>query len=335
MTPVGIAARRNWLVLLAVVLCLALVPVVFTASPDRTLAMRFMTFALLGVFWNLSSGISGQFSFGHAAYFGIGAYAAAFLSVDMGVNPWVAAAVGGLAAMLGGFCIGFLTFRYRLKDVYFALATFAIAELLRLLVIRFEPLYAGVGYRMPLLPNAGWANIQFAPADAEYYYIALTILSLALAGTIALLQGRIGFRIVAVREDEEAAAAIGINPTYHKVLALMLSAFGTGLVGALYFFYQLFIDPDIAFGPTISIQAILCAIIGGVGTIWGPVLGAGILILISEVSTSLTRGPPELLSFLAGRSGLDMVIYGLMLIAILLILPRGLYGTLTTRRASS
>lgn len=330
MTPVGSAARSQWLIFFCVIAVLALIPVVFTTSPERTLAMRFMTFALLGVFWNMSSGIGGQFSFGHAAYFGIGAYTVAFLVVDLGWNPWPAALAAGIVAALAGAAIGYLTFRYKLRDAYFALTTFAIAELLRLVVVRFEPLRAGVGYRMPLV-DEGWWSLQFGPADAQYYVIALVMLAFALALTIWVLQGKIGFRIVAVREDELAAGAIGLNPVVYKVSALVMSAFGTGLVGALYFYYQLFIDPDIAFGPTISIQAILCAIIGGVGTIWGPVLGAAILIAISEITSSLTRDPPAFLSFLSGTSGLDMVIYGIILVAILLLMPRGVYGSSAAR----
>jgi branched-chain amino acid transport system permease protein len=176
--------------------------------------------------------------------------------------------------------------------------------------------------------------LQLGPADVQYNLIALAMLAVGLALTIWALQGAIGFRIVAVREDEQAASAIGVNPMVYKVLALVTSAAGTGLVGALYFFYQLFVDPDIAFGPTISIEAILCAIVGGVGSIWGPVLGAAILIGISEIATSLTRAPPALLSFLSGRSGLDMVIYGVVLVAILLVAPRGVYGAFVSRRSA-
>lgn len=331
MTPLGPAARREWLVLAIVVGAMAAAPLALTGGPERTLLMRFMIFALLGVFWNLSSGIGGQFSFGHAAYFGIGAYTAAFLNVDHAVNPWLAAVAAAILAGAAGVLIGWLTFRYRLKGPYFALATFAIAELLRLLVVRFEPLHAGVGYRMPLAPDSGWDVLQFAPSDPEYYFLALAMLAGALALTIAILQSRLGYRALAVREDEQAAAAIGLNPLVYKVALLAISAAGTGLVGTLYFYYQLFIDPDIAFGPTISIQAILSAIFGGVGTIWGPVLGAGVLIGISELATALTRSPPDFLAMLAGRSGLDLIIYGAVLATILLLLPRGLYGTLAAR----
>jgi branched-chain amino acid transport system permease protein len=290
-----------------------------------------MIFALLGVFWNLSSGIGGQFSFGHAAYFGIGAYTTAFCVVDLGLSPWVGMAAGAILAGAAGALIGWLTFRYRLRDAYFALATFAFAELLRLIVVRFEPLRAGVGYRLPLAPDSGWLVLQFSPGDVEYLILASIMLVGALALTIGILQGRFGYRLVAVREDEQAAAAIGIDPTAYKIGALTTSAIGTSLVGTLYLSYHLFIDPDIAFGPSISIQAIMAAIIGGVGTIWGPVVGAALLVLVSEVATSLTRSPPEFLSMLAGRSGLDLIIYGIVLTAILLMVPRGIYGSAVMR----
>lgn len=333
MTPVGQAARKQWAFFVVVFLLLALVPLIMTSGPERSLAMRFMIVALLGVFWNISSGISGQFSFGHAAYFGIGAYVTAFLSIDLQWSPWVAGLMGGIASALGGALIGYLTFRYKLKDAYFALTTFAIAELLRLIVVRFEPLRAGVGYRVPLVDEPGWSAMQFGPADIQYFIIAFVLLAGAVAFTIFALQGRYGFRIVAVREDEAAAAAIGLNPLTYKTAALVVSAFGTGLCGALYLNYQLFIDPDLAFGPSISIQAILCAVIGGVGTIWGPVFGAAVLIAISDLTASLTRDPPAFLSFLDGRSGLDLVIYGLVLIVTLMLVPHGVYGSFLSRRS--
>lgn len=326
--------RKPWNRHLAAIAVLAVlmvpVPLLLPAS-QQSIAMRVLIFALMSVGWNIMSGFGGMFSFGHASYFGLGAYTSAWLLVEREVSPWVGMAAGVLVASVFAVVSGFLALRYRLKGAYFALATFAFAEMFRLLATNTDFVNRAEGYHVPLQVDESWWWMQFAPTSPNYFWIALALLVAALVISVLFLRSRTGQFALAVRDDQDAAAALGIPVIRYKLLTMALSAAITSVAGAFYVQYYLFIDPDLAFGSSVSIQAILPAVIGGVGTIWGPVVGAAILGPLSDLTATLLRNPPPALDFLAGRGGLDVMIYGVLLIVIILVLPQGIYSAVRER----
>ncbi len=331
--PVALPAQswnRHLLVLL--VLTVMLVPLPLLLPPaSQAVAVRVLVFAIMAVGWNVMSGFGGMFSFGHAAYFGIGAYVSVWLLVETGVSPWIGMAAGAVGAALFAALIGFLALRYKLKGAYFALSTFAFAEMLRLIAINSDLVNRAVGYNVPIRPESSLAFMQFEPGAPSYFWIALALTVASIAVSILFLRSRTGRFTVAVRDDEEAAAAVGIPVMRTKVTAMALSAAITSVAGTFYVQYYFFVDPDVAFGSSVSIQAILPAVIGGVGTIWGPVIGAVVLGPLNDVTATLLRNPPAALDFLQGRAGLDVVMYAILLIVIVLVLPQGVYGALRER----
>ena len=315
-------------VVLAVVL--ALVPFVLPPA-QLSVAVRVLIFAILSLGWNVMSGFGGMFSFGHAAYFGLGAYVSVWLLVERDVSPWIGMLAGMVVAAAFAALVGFLALRYRLKGAYFALSTFAFAEMLRLLATNSDLVNRAVGYNVPLRPESSWWYMQFEPGSANYFWIALALTVLALVVTILFLRSRIGRFTIAVRDDEDAAAALGIPVMRTKLITIALSGAISSVAGTFYAQYYFFIDPDVAFGSSVSIQAILPAVIGGVATIWGPVIGAAILGPLNDVTATLLRDPPPALDFLQGRAGLDVIVYAVLLILIVLLLPQGVYGALRDR----
>ena len=300
----------------------------FLSSFQMSVAVQILLFALLAVGWNVMGGFGGHFSFGHAAFFGIGAYATAYLLIHYHLSPWLGMLIGAALAAIFGVCVGFLSFRYNLKGVYFALATFAFAEILRLLANASSLVNASVGLSIPISSGSSWMALQFPENSPSYYYIALGLLVSGLLAVIFLVRSRSGWFTIALREDEDAASALGIHPMRYKLQAVAISAAITAVGGGFYVIYYFFINPDLAFGSAVSIEILLPAVLGGAGTIWGPVVGSFFIMLLSQYTTSLVRNPPAFLGFLQGSSGIDIAIYGLLLILLVLYLPRGIYGTL-------
>jgi len=326
--------RQPWNRHLAVVAVLAvlLAPLPFVLpGAQEAVVVRVLIFALLAIGWNIMSGFGGMFSFGHAAYFGLGGYVSVWLLVERGVSPWIGMLVGMVVAAAFAAFVGFLALRYRLKGAYFALSTFAFAEMLRLLATNSDLVNRAVGYNVPIRPESSWAFMQFEPGSANYFWIALALTVIALVVTIVFLRSKLGRFTIAVRDDEDAAAALGIPVMRTKLLTIALSGAITSVAGTFYVQYYFFVDPDVAFGSSVSIQAILPAVIGGVGTIWGPVIGAAILGPLNDITATLLRNPPAGLEFLQGRAGLDVIVYAVLLILIILLLPQGVYGALRDR----
>jgi branched-chain amino acid transport system permease protein len=321
---------RHLVAVAVLAVVLAFVPLVL-APAQQSVAVRVLIFAILSLGWNVMSGFGGMFSFGHAAYFGLGAYTSVWLLVEHGVSPWIGMVVGMVVAAAFAVLIGFLALRYRLKGAYFALSTFAFAEMLRLLALNSDLVNRAVGYNVPLRSQGSWWYMQFPPGSANYFWIALALTVIALVVTILFLRSKVGRFTVAVRDDEDAAAALGIPVMRTKLITLALSGAIASVAGTFYVQYYFFVDPDVAFGSSVSIQAILPAVIGGVGTIWGPVIGAAILGPLNDLTATLLRNPPPGLEFLQGRAGLDVIVYAVLLILIVLLLPQGVYGALRDR----
>jgi branched-chain amino acid transport system permease protein len=277
-------------------------------------------FAYLGLAWNLLGGYAGQFSFGHAAFFGIGAYTSTLLLLRFGLSPWLGMLVGGLLATCFGLFEGYLSFRYGLRGPYFSLVTLAFAEMLRVVTVNLKVVGSSLGLVIPSQANV----LLFVFADKlPYYYVIAGMTAAALTITQLVARSRLGYCLVAVRENEDAAEAAGVDARGAKLRAMAISAFLTALGGTFYAQYFAYIDPTISFGPAISIQGLLPAIVGGAGTVVGPVLGSFVLTPISELTRAALRG----------RAGADIMLYGLVLILVISFLPQGLMGWRRGRRA--
>lgn len=270
-------------------------------------------YAYLGQAWNLLGGYGGQFSFGHALFFGTGAYCTAILQITFGLNAWGGFGMAAAAAAAVGAAAGWIVFRYGLQGSYFALVTLAFAEVFRILANTFAFTGAGVGLLVPLQP--GIAQMQFE-SKGGFFWLLLLLVTGGLIFTWWLENARFGARLMAVRENEGATRALGVDPFRTKLLAITLSGAIAGSAGAVYVQLFLYIDPGIAYGPSMSVEALLVPIIGGLGTIFGPVLGAFALHAIAEAGRMVFGEAP----------GLNLVLYGLLLVVMVLFLPNGLFG---------
>jgi branched-chain amino acid transport system permease protein len=297
---------------------LALVPFVTSSNVVLNFLVMALLIALVGQGWNLLAGYGGQYSFGHAAFFGTGAYVTAILQMRYGINAYVAFVIGIAAGALVGAVIGALSFRSGLKGSYFALVTLAFAEVLRIVASVAPITGAGVGtlLKLDLRPEA----FQFQ-SRAPFYWIILALVAVSMILVRGIEQSRFGAYLIAVRENEDAANALGVNATVVKLGAMTISAAITAAGGGFYAQYFLFLDAGIAYGPWISIEALLAPIIGGIGTVFGPLLGALVVRSIGEATKLLTGDAP----------GLDLVIYGCVLIAVVALAPRGIAGLLERR----
>ncbi|PTW59352.1 amino acid/amide ABC transporter membrane protein 2 (HAAT family) [Breoghania corrubedonensis] len=312
---------RTLIILAAVFAALGLVPFFVVSDVWLNIAIMVLYSALLGQAWNMLGGYGGQFSFGHAAFFGTGAYTVAVLQVQYGINPWIGLFAGGLAAVVVAAIIGYSTFRYGLKGSYFALVTLAFAEVLRILSNSVPITGAGVGLLIPL--QVAPSNLQFAD-KGSYYWLVWAMALCAFAAACWIGNSRFGAQLMAVRDNEDAARALGVRAYSVKLRAIMLSGFFSGLGGVFYAQYFLYLDPHIAYGASVSIESLLVPIIGGIGTLFGPLLGAVVLHAISEVSRDLIGDVP----------GISLVLYGALLVVMVLFLPRGLAGLLIRRKAA-
>jgi branched-chain amino acid transport system permease protein len=279
--------------------------------------VRIFLFAFIGVAWNLMGGYARQLSLGHSAFFGLGAYTSTILLIRFGVSPWIGMLAGGAVAMLASLPIGALCFR--LRGPYFAIATIATAQVLMLLFLKFRDFTWGAeGTTIPNLGNAPMM-MQF-DGKAPYYYIALALLAAGLAITWRIERSWMGYYLVAVGEDEDAAEAVGVDAFRIKRNVYLISAFLTALAGTFYVQYIYFIDPNTVFSFNVSIEAALASIVGGIGALWGPVLGAFLL----EATSALLQGWLG-----GGHGGVQLTAYSLILITVILWRPSGLIGILT------
>ena len=302
-----------------VVAVLATVPLLTVSTVVLNFLVMALLIALVGQGWNVLAGYGGQYSFGHAAFFGTGAYVTAILQMRYGVNAWIAFALGIAGGALVGAAIGALAFRSGLKGSYFALVTLAFAEVLRILASVAPITGAGVGIliALDLRPQA----FQFQ-SRAPFYWIVLALVAIAVLIVRLIERSRFGAWLVAVRENEDAARAVGVDAARVKIAAMTISAAITAAGGGFYAQYFLFIDSGIAYGPWISIEALLAPIVGGIGTVFGPLLGALVVKTLGEIAKLVTGGAP----------GLDLVIYGSVLILVVAFAPQGIAGLLTQLR---
>jgi branched-chain amino acid transport system permease protein len=298
------------LVALGVLLALPLV-----VGP-RALAVFVVIFlyAYLGQAWNILSGYGGQLSAGHAAFVGVGAYTTTLLALHAGLSPWLGMFAGAALAAGLGAVVGFLGFRFGLRGFYFVLLTVAFAEVCRVAVLNTEAVGGALGLYLTFTGDP-W-QLQF-PDNRGYYYVGLALTVVATAIVAGVERSRLGAYLHAIREDEDAAEALGVDTRRVKLVAMVLSAFLTGLGGAFYASYLFSLQPNTVFGIPLSVDIILRPVVGGSGTLLGPILGSFILSPLAEVSRAYFAR--------TGLIGLHLIVYGLLLIAVVLFLPRGAY----------
>jgi len=298
--------RSHLLAALVVFILSLLVPAVVQTDYVLQILFRIYLFAALGLAWNLVGGYAGQLSLGHSAYFGAGAYSLALFSGRLGVSPWIAALMGVAVALACALLIGGVSFR--LRGPYFVLATIAFAEVLRLIAKNLPEVTGGdVGVQVPALFHG---NVNRA-----FYWAAVGLTAVAFATTVAISRARFGYYLMAIREDEDTALSVGIGAAKNKLAALLISAVLTALAGALYGSLFLYIVPDQVLALDVSNEIAIVAMLGGAGTILGPVVGSVVLESAAELFKNFFKEA-------------HLLIYGVLLVVVVLFLPEGIIGTL-------
>jgi branched-chain amino acid transport system permease protein len=314
----GRVAARSWAA--AGVVAAVLLPVVLSDAYMIQQALMVAFFTYLAAAWNISGGFAGQISLGHAAFFGIGAYTSTLLLVNARVTPWVGMLLGGFLAALVAAVVGYVFVRAR--GIYFILLTLAFAEILRIVVSNTLSV-AGIeiggssGLNVPLL---GSAPLQFQFERKEpYYLIAVAMMVGGLALAHAVKVSKLGYYLAAIRQDPDAAQAVGVDVVKYKVLSLALSGFLMGLGGTYYAQLFLTVDPERVLGASLSVDIYMIVQVGGAGTVLGPLIGAVVLVPMAEIVR---------VYFGAGVQGVHLILYGVILILVVGFMPHGIHGAL-------
>jgi len=306
--------RISWpaVALAAVTVFVLAFPFFFTRPFPRRVMILIFLFAMLGQAWNIVGGYAGQVSLGHAVFFGMGAYTSTMLVARWGVNPWLGMLAGAAVAVIVSAIIGYPCFR--LKGHYFAIATIAAGEIVHILFVNWDWVGGARGIFVPLVEES-LLNFQFHTSKTPYYYIALALAVVCFLATRWIERSRSGYYLRAIKEDLDAARSLGIDATKYKLIAMVISAAFSALGGTFYAQYVLYIDPASVLPLSLSIQVCLIAVLGGVGTLWGPLIGAAILIPMAEFTRVYLGG---------GGRALHLVIYGALVILVAVFQPGGL-----------
>jgi branched-chain amino acid transport system permease protein len=297
-----------------VLILFILFPLVFQKPfPQHVMILVFM-FGMMAVAWNIMGGYAGMFSFGQVAFFGIGAYTSSFLLITYHINPWLGLVVGGLIAALVAAVIGYPC--SNLRGHYFAIATIAFGEIVRTHFNNWKLVGAAEGMTLPMLKES-FENFMFHSSKLPYYYIMLAFLIISLVVCYIVATSKMGYYFRAIKESHDVAKVLGVNVVWYRLIAIMISAFLTAMAGTFYAQYVLYLDPESVLILPISIQIVLISMLGGAGSIMGPVIGAAILMPVSEI-TRVMLGHKG--------TGIDMLIYGALITLISVYQPKGVWG---------
>ena len=302
----------------AVLAFFIVLPLVSSPFGQHVMILTFL-FAMCGVAWNVMGGYAGMFSFGQASFFGIGAYTSSFLLLTFSVSPWIGLAAGGIISSLLAAAIGYPC--SKLRGHYFAIASIAFAEIVRIVFTNWQLVGAAEGLTIPMLKES-FAHFMFHSSKLPYYYIILAFLLLAVAVCHWVSTSKMGYYFRAIKESHEIAQVLGVDVVRYRLYAIMISAFLTSMAGTFYAQYILYIDPDSVMILPISVQIVLVAMLGGASTVLGPVVGAAVLVPLSEYSRAWLgyKG-----------TGTDMIIYGTLITVISMYQPDGVWGAITNR----
>ncbi len=312
----------------ALLAVLVLLPA-FAGNYVLSVATLILYFAFVGQAWNVMMGFAGQLSLGHSLYVGVGAYVAAALFVNLGIAPWAGLWAAIAICMALGAAIGFLAFRFGISGVYFALLTIAFAEFTRVGFDHIQWTGGSGGLFLKVAQREQMDLLNFRGPPAMYYYAILFLAVGALAVCAGLLRSRVGYYWQAIRENEEAAQALGINTFRYKMIAVLVSSAMTAVSGVFFAFYYNNLFPEQIFHISRSIEIILGPIIGGIGTLFGPILGAFVLTVLADSIT-------EVLAYFGVEiPGVKQVFYGVVLLVVVMFLPHGIWPTLARKMGIS
>jgi branched-chain amino acid transport system permease protein len=300
--------KREFLILIPIVVCLALLPVVKPDIYYLSALFGIFLYASLACGWNIFGGYTGYMNFGHAGFFGVGAYTSALLLLRFGLSPFYTLVLGGalagvLAAIIGYPCL-------RLRGPYFVLVTFCLGLAARIVVINVEWTGSSTGLWLPFLKVSMFAN------RVIFYEVMLTIMVLTILTAMWIERSKFGIGLRAIFQDEDSAETQGVNATKLKIAAFIISAFLAGIAGSIYGYYRSYIHPDFIFDVSISVLVVLMALLGGRQSWIGPVIGASIVVIINEILTAYVGIGAEF----------SRIIYGLLLVIVIMYLPNGLIG---------
>jgi branched-chain amino acid transport system permease protein len=314
--------RAAAIIVLALTLALALAAPRYLSDHQVHVLVQILLFAYLSSCWNILGGFTGQLSFGHALFMAVGAYTSTLLLLHFGLSPWLGMLAGGALAAILGLFIGYLSFRYGIKGTYFVLVTLAFTEIARIVALNTPAIGGALGLYIAIKSDNFW-QLKFVN-KSNYFYVILALLLLVLAVSAWLERSRTGHRLIAIRENEGAAEALGINLLRYKLFATALSAFLTALGGTFYAHYVTFIDPNTLLNMNMALEITIYSIVGGIGTLVGPLLGAAFLVPIAEwVRVALGNN----------YAGIHLVVYGLILMAVIRFAPDGLLGLIKFMRS--
>jgi branched-chain amino acid transport system permease protein len=307
-------AKLSKAFLLLLLIFLLVYPFIFTNPFPRHLMIMIFLFGLTGTAWNIIGGYAGQVSLGHAMFFGMGAYTSTLLNEWYNLTPWLGIWIGAVAVILA-VIVGWPCFK--LGGHYFAIATICISEVIHIVFLNWEKVGGAVGIYMQIREESFY-NLQFI-SKIPYYYVIFAFLVAAILVTYILERSKVGYYLRAIKAEPDAARSLGVSITRYKMIAMVISAFFTAMAGTFYAQYVLYISPNNALLLMTSFQIALIAILGGTGTLFGPILGAFVLIPISEFSRVYMGG---------GGRGIDLIVYGALIMVIAAIQPSGLMGIL-------
>lgn len=296
--------------LLIAFIILLIVPLFLPVYYTHILILTFF-FAFMAQAWSILAD-AGQISMGHSVFTGLGGYVSTLLYIHYGLTPWVGMILAGVLATLVGLFIGYLCFRYGVRELYFILVTLAFGQIFVFLAINLEFVGGPNGLSVPVEP--GWVNYQFVHKYA-YYYVIFFLFTGVMLLRHAFHTRKLGHYFAAIRENEDAAQALGIHLMKYKLIALGISAFVTSLGGTFYVQYISFIEPESFLGPNMALLAIVCVIVGGLGTLWGPSIGAFFLIPLGELMRIILHGK---------FPSVPLMVHGIVLILVIIFLPRGI-----------
>ncbi len=300
-----------------VLLLLIAFPLFITQPIHIHVAILVFMFGMLATAWNIIGGYAGMYSMGQVAFFGIGAYTSSYLSVAHGVNPWIGLVIAGCTAAVVGAAIGYPC--SNLRGHYFSIATIAFAEIVRIVFNNWKLVGAAEGLTLPM-DDPSFAHFLFNNSKLPYYYIMLAFLLVSIAVCYFVATSKMGYYFRAIKESHRVAEVMGVNVVLYRLIAVMISAFLSAMAGSFYAQYILYIDPDSVMLLATSVQIVLISMLGGAGSVLGPVIGAAILIPASEY-TRINLG--------SKGTGVDMLIYGFLIILISMYYPDGVWKLLS------